>query len=113
MEYAFQTNPVLAEGRLYITTGTGIIIALAPASGEELWRYDPQFDRSRSTSEISNRGVTSWLDPNASADARCRHRIITGTLDARMIQVDGAPQVCRAPTSAMPARFASTRRAAH
>ena len=88
--YAFETNPVLAEGRLYLTTGSAIIIALDPASGAEIWRHDPQLDRSSAKNEVANRGVTSWIDPSAEPRAVCRHRIITGTLDARLIAVDGA-----------------------
>jgi quinoprotein glucose dehydrogenase len=34
--------------------------------------------------------VTSWIDPNAIADSPCRHRIFVGTLDARLIALDGA-----------------------
>lgn len=86
---AFEANPVLAEGRLYLSTGSAIIFALDPATGAEIWRYDPEIDRSRRYAEIANRGVTSWIDPEADLDAACRHRIITGTLDARLIAVDG------------------------
>jgi quinoprotein glucose dehydrogenase len=87
---AFQANPVLAQGRLYLTTGSAIIFALEPATGAEIWRFDAKIDRTRAHNEISNRGVTSWVDPEAARDAPCRHRIITGTLDARLIAVDGA-----------------------
>jgi len=34
------------------------------------------------------RGVSSWIDPSA-PDALCGHRIILGTLDARLIALDG------------------------
>jgi quinoprotein glucose dehydrogenase len=88
--FAFEANPVIAEAKLYLTTGSAIIIALDPLTGTEVWRYDPQIDRSRPRNEIANRGVTSWIDPAAAPDAQCRHRIITGTLDARLIAVDGA-----------------------
>lgn len=91
--FAFQTNPLLVDGRLYLTTGAGVVIALDPAEGSEIWRYDPLIDRSRSYSEIANRGVTSWIDPDADQNELCRHRIITGTLDARVFAVDGATGV--------------------
>ncbi|MCH8024413.1 MAG: methylated-DNA--[protein]-cysteine S-methyltransferase [Candidatus Marinimicrobia bacterium] len=61
-----------------------------PATGKEIWRHDPQIDRSKRYAEIANRGVTSWIDPEAAADAPCRHRIFVGTLDARLIALDGA-----------------------
>lgn len=88
--FAFQANPILVDGRLYLSTGSAIVIALNPATGEEIWRHDPKIDRSKPHDEIANRGVTSWLDPEAEAGVRCRHRIFVGTLDARLIALDGA-----------------------
>ena len=88
--FAFQANPILVEGRLYLPTGSAIVIALDPATGEEIWRHDPEIDRSRPHAEIANRGVTSWIDPEAILDSPCRHRIFVGTLDARLIVLDGA-----------------------
>ncbi|HYY59054.1 MAG TPA: pyrroloquinoline quinone-dependent dehydrogenase [Pyrinomonadaceae bacterium] len=37
-----------------------------------------------------SRGVSTWLDPKASAGQTCRRRIFLGTLDARLIAVDAA-----------------------
>jgi len=88
--FAFQANPILAEGKLFIPTGSAIVFVLDPASGEQLWRYDAQIDRGVPHAEIANRGVSSWIDPAASEDAVCRHRIYLGTLDARLIALDGA-----------------------
>jgi len=88
--FAFQANPVLAEGRLYISTGSAIVIALDPSSGREIWRHDPQIKRATNYSEIANRGVSSWIDPAAEPGAPCKHRIFVGTLDARLIALDGA-----------------------
>jgi quinoprotein glucose dehydrogenase len=87
--FAFQANPILVEGRLYLPTGSAIVIALDPATGEEIWRHDPKIDRSRPHAEIANRGVTSWIDNEAISDSPCRHRIFVGTLDARLIALDG------------------------
>ena len=87
--FAFEANPILAEGRLYLPTGSAIVMALDPATGAEIWRYDPRIDRSKHHAEIANRGVTSWIDPEAEADAPCRHVIFVGTLDARLIALDG------------------------
>ncbi len=87
--YAFESNPILVENKLYVTTGSGIVIALEPATGVEIWRYDPGMERSRRTSEVANRGVSSWIDASRKPGAACRHRIYIGTLDARMISLDG------------------------
>lgn len=87
--FAFQANPILVEGRLYVSTGSAIVIALDPANGEELWRFDAKIERSKGHSEIANRGVSSWIDPEAMPGDACRHRIFIGTLDARLIAIDG------------------------
>jgi len=87
--FAFEANPILVEGKLYLPTGSAIVMSLDPATGEQLWRHDPEIDRSRPHAEIANRGVTSWIDDKAIADSPCRHRIFVGTLDARLIALDG------------------------
>ncbi len=87
--YSFQTNPILVNNTLYLSTGSGIIIAVDPIKGTEIWRYDPKLDRSKSTAETANRGVSSWIDASASKSQACAHRIYIGTLDARLIAVDG------------------------
>jgi len=38
--FAFQANPILVEGRLYLATGSAIVIALDPASGDVRVTYD-------------------------------------------------------------------------
>ncbi|MBD3647010.1 MAG: PQQ-binding-like beta-propeller repeat protein, partial [Pseudomonadales bacterium] len=87
--YAFQSNPILVRGSLYLTTGSGIVVALNPETGEEKWRYDPKLDRTKYTSEVANRGVTSWIDPARADGEACAHRIFTGLLDSRLIALDG------------------------
>jgi len=87
--FAFQANPILVEGRLYFPTGSAIVFALDPASGQEIWRFDARIDRSLHHAEIANRGVTSWIEETAPKGASCRHRIFVGTLDARLIALDG------------------------
>jgi quinoprotein glucose dehydrogenase len=40
--------------------------------------------------------VSSWIDPNAEPTTPCAHRIIVGTLDARLIALDGRTgRLCR------------------
>lgn len=88
--YSFQSNPILAEGKMYVTTGSAIIIALDPLTGGEIWRFDPRLDRTKSTAETANRGASSWIDSSRKPGDTCRHSIYTGTLDGRLIAVDGA-----------------------
>jgi quinoprotein glucose dehydrogenase len=85
----FEATPILVRDTLYLSTATNIVIALDPATGAQRWRYDPRVDRTRRYSEATSRGVSSWIDPNADPAAPCSHRIVLGTLDARLIALDG------------------------
>jgi quinoprotein glucose dehydrogenase len=86
---AFEATPILVEGTLFLTTPFNRIIALDPASGAEKWTYDPNVDRSHDYSEVTSRGVAFWIDSKAAAGAPCKLRIFEGTIDARLIAVDG------------------------
>ena len=86
---AFEATPVMVRDSLFLSTPTNIVIALDPASGQQRWRYDPRIDRARRYSEATSRGVSSWIDEAADPTAPCAHRIIMGTLDARLIALDG------------------------
>jgi quinoprotein glucose dehydrogenase len=54
-----------------------------------LWEYDPHVDLSKGYSEVSSRGVSAWIDPKAKRGQACRLRIFEGTLDGRLIALDG------------------------
>ena len=86
---SFETTPLLASETLYLSTPTNIVIALDPAKGTERWRYDPHIARNVQYREATSRGVASWFDPKADGAAPCSHRIFIGTLDARLIAIDG------------------------
>ena len=85
----FEATPILVRDSLYLSTATNIVIALDPATGVQRWRYDPRIDRTRRYSEATSRGVSSWIDPTADPTTACAHRIVVGTLDARLIALDG------------------------
>ena len=88
---AFQATPILADGTLYFCTPFNRVIALDPETGAERWRYDPALDLSgRYANQLVCRGVSTWLDPRAGPERRCRRRIFTATNDARLIAIDAA-----------------------
>jgi len=95
----FETTPLLVDGRLFLTTAFNRIIALDPASGRQLWAYDPKIDRSAPFGDgLINRGLAAWQDPSpagkTSAAENCAARLFEATVDARLIAVDartGAP----------------------
>ncbi len=66
------------------------MIALNAASGAKVWEFDPKLELPDGSSEVSSRGVSAWRDPTAKAGRACALRIFIGTLDARLIALDGA-----------------------
>jgi quinoprotein glucose dehydrogenase len=54
---AIQCNPIIVNGKMYVTSPKLKLIALDAATGKELWKFDP-FDSTQATGV--NRGVTYW-----------------------------------------------------
>jgi quinoprotein glucose dehydrogenase len=86
---AFEATPILIDGALYLSTPFDQVIALNPETGAERWRFDPKVDRSHGYSEVTSRGVAAWTDRTAPEGTTCRLRIFVGTIDARLIALDG------------------------
>jgi len=84
----FEATPVLAFGRLYLETATNIVIALDPVTGREQWRFDPHIDRTQRYAESTARGVSLWASTDPRAAGPCIRRVLTGTLDARLLALD-------------------------
>ena len=91
-EIAFQATPILVAGSLYLCTPLNRVVALDPATGAERWSHDPEVSRQgRYANQHTCRGVASWRDPAASTAGRgaaCALRILTATVDARLIALD-------------------------
>ena len=85
---AFEATPLMVDGTLYLSTPTNRVIALDAGTGAERWVFDPQIDLSHDYSEVTSRGVSTWVDSEKSpADAGYR-RIYIGTLDGRLLSLD-------------------------
>src|SRR5690606_656187 len=99
-----ETTPLKVGDRLYLCTARSQVLALDAASGRELWRFDPKVADKSIPSTAACRGVAysqlpagrtdAEAPPNAATLARaplqraCTRRIISGTLDARLLAVD-------------------------
>lgn len=84
----FKATPVLIQDKLIFSTGFNRVIALNPATGKELWVFDPNVDFSQSYSEMfTSRGIAVWVDQNDDS-IQCHARVFVGTLDARLIAID-------------------------
>ena len=86
---AFESTPILIDGTLFLSTPYDHVIALNPVSGEKLWEFDPKLELPHGSSEVTSRGVSAWRDPSAKHNQSCSMRIFIGTLDARLIALDG------------------------
>jgi len=82
----FQLSPLVVDGTMYLCTPYNEIVALDPETGRPLWRFDSEVDTEASY-VINCRGVSHWADARA-PDGICGRRIIMGTVDARLVEVD-------------------------
>lgn len=87
---AFEATPILVEGKLFLSTPYDHVIALNPETGAKLWEFDPKLELPYGSSEVTSRGVSAWRDSSAKVGQACALRIFLGTLDARLMALDGA-----------------------
>jgi quinoprotein glucose dehydrogenase len=62
--------------------------SLAITTMIERWSYSPTIDVSLRSSEVTSRGVSTWLDREREAAAPCGRRIFIATIEARVIALD-------------------------
>ena len=77
-----EASPIVVDGVMYTTAAWSVVYALDAASGKEIWRFDPEVDRSHAVDgccDAVNRGV-AWWDGT----------VMVGTLDGRLIALDAA-----------------------
>lgn len=84
----FEATPILVDGTLFLCSSFMRVIALDPESGSEKWVFDPKVDPKQKRADLACRGVSTWRDANAAADATCARRIFAGTADGRLIALD-------------------------
>ena len=78
-------TPLMTGGKLYVTTGLCMLVALDPASGEQLWTFDPKaYDQPQGThGGLKCRGVEYWTDGK-------QERIILATGGLQLFAIDPA-----------------------
>lgn len=80
----FEATPVYAEGRLYLSTPAGSVMALDAETGREIWKIDLHIKRNGNYGDFANRGVAMRGD-----------KLYVGTVDARLVCLERASgQVC-------------------
>ncbi|MCW8194856.1 PQQ-binding-like beta-propeller repeat protein [Proteobacteria bacterium 005FR1] len=72
----YKSTPLMVDGRLFVSTGFNLVVAIDPASGETIWQYDPKaYEQGRpANSGWQHRGLSYW---ESGADKRVI--ITTGT----------------------------------
>jgi quinoprotein glucose dehydrogenase len=86
---AFESTPIVVDGRLIFTTPYNRVVALNPETGAELWKFDPEIDVDRRFANmIINRGVAYWRE--GLKEEECSSRVFLATLDARLLALDAA-----------------------
>jgi len=86
---AFEATAILVDGKLFLSTPYDHVMALNAVSGVKLWEFDPKLEHPYGFSEVTSRGVAAWRDASRNAGKACALRIFIGTLDARLIALDG------------------------
>jgi quinoprotein glucose dehydrogenase len=72
-----QAIPIFVRGVLYTSTTQRTIVALNPATGDEIWKYELE------KGGAPNRGVSYWA-----GEGRLSGRILAGTSDGRLLALD-------------------------
>lgn len=78
---AIQCPPIIVEGVMYLTGVDLTVFALDPATGKELWRFNPQRTRDPG---LRNRGVAYWSDGKKNG----QRRVILAIPDGKMFSLD-------------------------
>ncbi|WP_142781859.1 pyrroloquinoline quinone-dependent dehydrogenase [Agrobacterium sp. T29] len=85
---AFEATPILVENKLIFCTQFNEVVAVHPATGAVIWRHDPKVATDRKpTNQYTCRGISFWKDSNKE-NGVCAKRIISGTVDSRLIALD-------------------------
>ncbi len=79
---AQESTPVIVDGVMYITTAWSKVLALDPATGKQIWSYDPGVPGAagfKACCDVPNRGVAVW-----------NGKVYVGAIDGRLIALDAA-----------------------
>ncbi|NUU64840.1 membrane-bound PQQ-dependent dehydrogenase, glucose/quinate/shikimate family [Enterobacteriaceae bacterium BIT-l23] len=89
-----ENTPIKIGDFLYICTASNNIVALDPSTGKEKWRFDSQADKDAIPYTPACRTLAYFDDSKEGGSAHsspallCQRRVIMGTLDDRVIEVD-------------------------
>ena len=81
----FRGTPLMLDGMVFVPTGLSQVAALDPATGEELWVYDPRsyLHGMPVHSLVQIRGIESWTDEHSG-----QRRIVVATGGRQLVSLD-------------------------
>jgi len=88
VEDDFKTTPLSVNGMLYLCAAENILIAIDDATGEEVWRFVSGAKATASHQYARTCRSASYHEAADDYTGECQKRIVTGTIDARLMAVD-------------------------
>jgi membrane-bound PQQ-dependent dehydrogenase (glucose/quinate/shikimate family) len=88
VEDDFKMTPLQVNGLIYLCAAKNILIAIDDDTGEEVWRHDPEAEPAATHQYARTCRGVSYFEAPAGYEGECERRIITATIDARMLAVD-------------------------
>jgi quinoprotein glucose dehydrogenase len=86
--FGSENTPVKVGNLLYACNPQDQIIAMDAATGKPVWRVDPKVPEDWVPYTAACRSLAYYQVPGAAANTPCAGRIIEGTIDSRLIEVD-------------------------
>ena len=79
----YRATPLMVGGRVYAATSHGQVAALDPATGEQVWLYDPKSyaEGQPNMQPLQTRGIEYWTDGKV-------QRIFVATLGKQLVSID-------------------------
>ncbi|HUI58757.1 MAG TPA: PQQ-dependent dehydrogenase, methanol/ethanol family, partial [Steroidobacteraceae bacterium] len=77
-----ESTPLIVDGVMYVTSAWSKVFALDPATGKQIWAFDPAVPGQagvKGCCDVANRGVAVW-----------NGKVYVGTFDGRLIALDAA-----------------------
>ncbi|WP_018995577.1 outer membrane protein assembly factor BamB family protein [Hirschia maritima] len=84
----FKMTPLQVNGLLYLCGANNVLIAVDDTTGKEVWRYDTKSEPTAQHQYAKTCRGISYFEAPESYQGECKKRIVTGTVDARMMTVD-------------------------
>ena len=83
--FSFMATPLMVKDKIFFCSPRGVVIALDPDTGKQIWRHDPKAVLG-DAQMLNCRGVSYYSDPAAAG--ACAARILSTTIDGRLLAVD-------------------------